>query len=117
MAEARRYPQLAGLGLEDVRIGESASRPPRDHDWLAPRLSVVLGEGQREFLSVPAGWNVAQLPEFAEVVARLGARLDAFFDEYANPRWDLWKGGTVKSNSTRPFLWKEIWGDSWTPEY
>jgi arylsulfatase A-like enzyme len=42
---------------------------------------------------------------------------ELFFSDYANPRWDLWKGGTVKSNSTRPFLWKETWGDSWAPEY
>ena len=61
--------------------------------------------------------NLAQMPEYTEVVTRLGARLDAFFAEYASPRWDLWKGGTVKSNSTRPFLWKEIWGERWTPEY
>ncbi len=61
--------------------------------------------------------NLAQNPEYADVVAKLSARLNEFFTDYANPRWDLWKGGTVKSNSTRPFLWKETWGDGWTPEY
>jgi arylsulfatase A-like enzyme len=61
--------------------------------------------------------NLAQDPEYADVVAKLSARLNEFFSDYANPRWDLWKGGTVKSNSTRPFLWKETWGDSWAPEY
>jgi len=38
-----------------------------------------------------------------------------YLDKHASPRWDLWKGGTVKSNSTRPFLWKEVWGDDWAP--
>jgi arylsulfatase A-like enzyme len=61
--------------------------------------------------------NLAQDPEYADVVAKLSVRLDEFFTDYANPRWDLWKGGTVKSNSTRPFLWKEVWGDDWAPEY
>ena len=61
--------------------------------------------------------NLAQLPEYTAVVAELGGRLDAFFSRYANPRWDLWKGGVAKSNSTRPFLWKELWGDDWAPEY
>ena len=61
--------------------------------------------------------NLAQDPEYAEVVSKLIARLNEFFTDYANPRWDLWKGGTVKSNSTRPFLWKELWGEDWTPEY
>jgi len=61
--------------------------------------------------------NVAQLPEYAAVVAKLTSRLDVFFSQHSNPRWDLWKGGVVKSNSTRPFLWKEVWGDGWTPDY
>ncbi len=61
--------------------------------------------------------NLAQDPEYADMVAELSTRLDEFFTDYANPRWDLWKGGVVKSNSTRPFLWKEIWGDDWAPEY
>ena len=61
--------------------------------------------------------NLAQDPEYAEVVAKLCTRLDEFFSDYSDPRWDLWKGGVVKSNSTRPFLWKEIWGEDWAPEY
>jgi hypothetical protein len=61
--------------------------------------------------------NVAQLPEYAAVVAELSGRLDVFFSRYSNPRWDLWKGGVAKSNSTRPFLWKEVWGDDWAPDY
>ena len=61
--------------------------------------------------------NLAQLPEYAAVVSELSGRLDEFFGQYANPRWDLWKGGVAKSNSTRPFLWKEVWGDDWKPEY
>jgi len=61
--------------------------------------------------------NLAQDPKYAEVIAELSTRVDEFFTKYANPRWDLWKGGVVKSNSTRPFLWKEVWGDDWTPKY
>jgi arylsulfatase A-like enzyme len=61
--------------------------------------------------------NLVQDSEYADVVASLSARLDRFFSDYANPRWDLWQGGSVKSNSTRPFLWKEVWGDDWKPEY
>lgn len=61
--------------------------------------------------------NLAQQPEYADTVAKLSQRLADFFAEYANPRWDLWKGGTVKSNSTRPFLWQEVWEDDWAPEY
>jgi arylsulfatase A-like enzyme len=61
--------------------------------------------------------DLAQDPEYVDLVAKLSARLNEFFSNYANPRWDLWKGGVVKSNSSRPFLWKETWGDRWAPEY
>ena len=61
--------------------------------------------------------NVAQDPEYAEVVEKLCERLDEFFSKHSDPKWNLWKGGTVKSNSTRPFLWTEMWGEDWKPEY
>lgn len=61
--------------------------------------------------------NLAQAPEFADVAARLSGRLDEFFTRYADPRWNLWTGGVARSNSTRPFLWKAIWGEEWAPEY
>ncbi len=48
--------------------------------------------------------NLAQQPDYIDVVAKLSDRLDGFFSQYSNPCWDLWKGDTVKSNSTRPFL-------------
>ena len=49
-------------------------------------------------------------------LAELSARVDAFFSRYSDARWDLWRGGAVKSNSTRPFLWREMWED-WAPAY
>ena len=59
--------------------------------------------------------NLAADPAYAEVIAELGARLDAFFADHSDPAWDLWNGGRVKSNSTRPFLWKKVWGGNWSP--
>ncbi len=61
--------------------------------------------------------NVAEDPAYQEVLENISNQLDAFFKKYCNPKWDLWHGGTVKSNSTRPFLWREVWGDDWKPSY
>lgn len=61
--------------------------------------------------------NVAEDPACQDVLADLSGQLDAYFTKYCNPKWDLWRGGTVKSNSTRPFLWRELWGDGWEPGY
>jgi len=61
--------------------------------------------------------NVAEDPAYQKTLEDLSIQLDGHFKKYCNPKWDLWQGGTVKSNSTRPFLWREIWGDDWEPAY
>ena len=42
--------------------------------------------------------------------------VDNYFANTADPRFDLWNGGTVKSNSAFPALWRDAWGDSWSPQ-
>lgn len=61
--------------------------------------------------------NLARDEKLQSIVAELSEMIEAFFGLYADPKWDLWKGGRVKSNSTRPFLWREVWGDDWKPSY
>ncbi len=41
--------------------------------------------------------NLIGDPEHQDTVAALDARLTAFFDRYADPRFDLWHGGTAKA--------------------
>lgn len=61
--------------------------------------------------------NLADDPDYDSTLTALAKKIDAYFAQYSNEKWDLWNGGTVKSNSTRPFLWQEVWGDSWKPGY
>ncbi len=61
--------------------------------------------------------NLAGDPAHTATVAHLRERLESFFARNSDPRYDLWRGGRVKSNSTRPWLWQEIWGDDWRPVY
>jgi len=41
--------------------------------------------------------NLVDDPEYARIVAELDARLTEFFDRYADPRFDIWRGGTAKA--------------------
>ena len=41
--------------------------------------------------------NLIDAPEFRDVVSRLDADLDAFFNAHAVPRFDPWRGGTGKA--------------------
>jgi arylsulfatase A-like enzyme len=40
--------------------------------------------------------NLVDSPTHAEIVAVLDKRLTAYFDQYADPKYDLWHGGTAK---------------------
>jgi len=107
---------------DEVFMEQEESRAIRTSEWLfMMRLQNTDYDFKHELYDLvndpDERKDLAQDPEYAEVVAKLSARLNEFFEDYANPRWDLWQGGTVKSNSTRPFLWQEVWGEEWAPEY
>ncbi len=54
---------------------------------------------------------------YSEIASELSARIDAFFNQHRDPRYDLWSGGTTKSNSDKPWFWKEVWGKDWEPDF
>ncbi|MCX5834419.1 MAG: sulfatase-like hydrolase/transferase [Deltaproteobacteria bacterium] len=58
--------------------------------------------------------NLCDDPKYAAVKLELSKRLDDFFSQYAAPKYNLWKGGTCKSNSNTPFMWEKVWWN-WKP--
>ena len=52
-----------------------------------------------------------------QVAQQLSAEIDAFFGDYAAPEFDLWQGGTAKSNVTFDKLWQDAWGPDWRPKF
>ena len=107
---------------DEVFMEQEETRAIRTSDWLfMKRVENSPYNFQDELYDLAKDpderCNVINDPEYADKATELAVRLDEHFAKYANPRWDLWKGGSVKSNSTRPFLWKEIWGGNWKPEY
>ena len=61
--------------------------------------------------------NLVGNPEYAEVTKELIQRIDTFFNNHAEPQYDLWKGGMPQSNSDKPWLWKEAWGADWEASF
>ena len=41
--------------------------------------------------------NLINTPAHAEIIAALDKRLSDYFDRYADPKYDLWNGGTAKA--------------------
>lgn len=60
--------------------------------------------------------NLAQDPSHAQTCADLGARISDFFATHSAPHYDLWSGGTAKSNVAAPAFWRDAWGADWAPE-
>ncbi len=61
--------------------------------------------------------NVIAEAGYAGVAQDLSARIDAFFGQHSIPQYDLWAGGSTKSNTDKPWLWQDAWGESWEPVF
>ncbi len=61
--------------------------------------------------------NLVDKEEYADIANGLIQRIDAFFGNHAEPRYDLWNGGMPQSNSDKPWLWKEAWGADWEASF
>jgi len=61
--------------------------------------------------------NLVGQPEAAKTAEMLRTKIVDYFDKYSEPRFDLWRGGTAKSNVTYDKLWKDAWGQEWRPEF
>ena len=60
--------------------------------------------------------NLIDDPTCKSVVGNLRHRLSEHFENYSVPKYDLWTGGSAKSNVTYAPLWQDAWGDTWAPE-
>jgi arylsulfatase A-like enzyme len=60
--------------------------------------------------------NLIEDPEYAATAAALEWQIKAFFADYSAPAYDLWNGGSAKSNVTYDKLWIDAWGSDWQPK-
>jgi arylsulfatase A-like enzyme len=96
-------PVLRGenVAWEDVVFYEFENcRTIRTADWKYTIRRFPEGPDELYDLSNDPGEtdNLVGKPEFATVQKRLAGRLDAFFAQYADPKYDLYRGGGSKSH-------------------
>ncbi|MEL7098126.1 MAG: sulfatase-like hydrolase/transferase [Pseudomonadota bacterium] len=97
---------------------QEESRALRTEDWLC----VSRFEGSATYPLGHALYDLRADPDcrvnltgLRDEEARLASELSAAFEEMAHPAYDLWRGGACKSNTSRPWLWRDVWGDGWAP--
>ena len=108
-------PLLKGKSLgktwrDAVFYEEEQTRAIRTNEWMYCKR--FPGRGPEELYDMVRDPeqknNLAVNKKYANTKKKLEARLDEFFNKNANPKYDLWKGGTVKSNTGYP-RWYMIW--------
>ena len=99
------------IGPEAVFFEQEETRGLRTDRYSYWKPLADLGEPQLYDLRNDPGQRhdlyprCANDPQLAELVAALEAQLEAFFEEYSVPRYDLWKRGVSKGMPPKPFMW------------
>lgn len=112
------------IGVEDpaVFMEQEETRAIRTKDWLyvhrfskAPSYTFEdeLYDLRRDGEERQSLINSA---DHQDKLAQLHDRLSRYFVDYAEPAYDLWCGGSAKSNVTFDGLWRDAWGEDWRPQ-
>ena len=105
-----------------VFMEQEETRAIRTKDWLyAARFkgapSFIMHDELYDLRADPLEkTNLIDHGDHAATAKDLQAQLDAFFSSYAAPAYDLWNGGSAKSNVTYDQLWIDAWGSDWQPK-
>lgn len=115
-------PLLQGRVVEwedAIFIDQEETRAMRTTDWLYLRRC----GGSEQYplcdelydLTRDADERHNVIAEHSAIAAGLAQRMYNYFSVCASPRHDLWRGGAPKSNTSRPWLWRDLWGEHWRP--
>ena len=98
-----------------VFFEQEESRGIRTPEYLYWQRHPMLGESALFDLRTDPGQrlDVAGEAAYAEIRKLLDRRVTEFFELYSDPKYDLWKGGTVKGFSLSPWKWKKVYGEGW----
>ena len=101
--------------LNQAFFENETARAIRTHEYLFVAHLEGTGEAELYDLIEDPGQrrNVAADTNYRQAVLALDAQLRQFFDDHADPRYDLWHGGTGQAMVSRYLLFKQRYGDEW----
>jgi arylsulfatase A-like enzyme len=100
---------------DEAFFESETARSIRTREFLYTRHLAGTGDPEcYDLVADPEQWtNVVGDGRYVDVVARLDARVQEFFAAHADPRYDLWNGGTGQAMVSRYRLYKERYGPGW----
>ena len=57
--------------------------------------------------------NLSNSVSQKNTISSLSKELSKYFDKFSEPKFDLWNGGSAKSNVSNYKFWKTAWGSEW----
>jgi arylsulfatase A-like enzyme len=102
---------------EDVAYLEhEESRAIRTPSYLyVKRLSGVGGDELYDLTADPdQDTDVHEDAAYHDAIAMLNDRLCTFFEEFSDPKYDIWKGGRPKVTEYRLALFRRLFGQDWS---
>lgn len=121
LGRALQGEELEGEGA--VFYEQEETRAIRTENWLyAMRFKGAASYPMEDELYALSGdpcekTNLIGNREFADIESDLSSRVLDYFGTYSQPDYDLWSGGSAKSNVTFGKLWKDAWGPEWEPKF
>jgi len=108
---------------ETVFMEQEETRSIRSKDW----LYMMRFKGSAQYPLTDAFYDLRKDPlekinlindaRHVSIQEDLRAQIQAHFDHHSDAEFDLWSGGSAKSNVTFAGLWKDAWGESWTTQF
>ena len=109
-------PKLAGRSFAPILNGEDiewetkmayemeGTRSFRTEDWKIVLRKFPTGPSELYDMKNDPNerFNLYGQPEHAVIQAELGGKLNAFYDTYADPKYDIWNGGGSKARRHAP---------------
>jgi arylsulfatase A-like enzyme len=108
---------------DEVFIEQEEVRAIRTSKWLYMRRfqgseTYPLSDELYDLITDPDERNnLIENDDYAEIAQSLSQRIDTFFQKHSVPEYDLWHGGSTKSNTDKPWLWNDVWGADWKPVF
>ena len=57
--------------------------------------------------------NLSNSASHKNIISSLSKQLSKYYDKFSEPKFNLWAGGSAKSNVSNPSFWKKAWGSKW----
>ena len=102
-----------------IFMEQEETRAVRTHEWLyierfnKEEISYIEPELYNLIEDPDERKNLFKEASCGEIIKTCSKERNEYFNKYGHSKYNLWIGGTAKSNVSNPQFWEKIWGSNW----